>query len=333
MNKSRSITPDVEHAYSRSLGDYLLRGGEEPLHSAYELGRKSLAEGCGILDMIHLHYAALTEISALKGGQDQQSEAQQSEMLSRAGEFFAESMSSFEMAHRAVGEANTVLRKLNDTLEEQVRRIAHALHDDAGQLMVAAHMSLDDALKDLAPPVQERLHEVKTLLTRVDERIRDLSHELRPAMLDHLGLVSAVEFLAASVAQRTGLRITVRSSLRDRVPPQLAIVFYRIVQEALTNIRRHAHASSVQIRFYNQGSKICCAIKDNGIGFSPESLLQSTSPGLGLLGIQERLNTIEGKLIIQSSPGHGTKLEFNAPKPKEAYANSNSSRRRSPSRA
>lgn len=326
MNSTHPIATDLGRTYAHSLADFLLLGGEEPLQRAYELGRQSLAEGRGILDMVHLHHAALAEVIRLK-----RTPGPQPEMLVRAGEFFAESMSSFEMSQRAVGEANTVLRKLNDTLEEQVRRIAHALHDDAGQLMVAAHMSLDDALKDLAPPVRERLREVKTLLSRVDERIRDLSHELRPAMLDHLGLVSAVEFLAASVAQRAGIRITVRSSLRCRLSPQLSIAFYRIVQEALTNIRRHARASSVQIRFRNTGPNICCIIKDNGIGFDPENLYKSTSPGLGLLGIQERLNTIGGNLTIHSSPGHGTTLEFSAPKPKEAYANPNSSSRRSPS--
>jgi signal transduction histidine kinase len=326
MSKARTITPDLERIYARSLGDYLLHGGEEPLQRAYELGRLSLTEGYGVLGMVHLHHAALAEIS-----RNQHTPELAPETILQAGEFFAESMSSYEMSQRAVGEANNVLRKLNETLEEQVRRIAHALHDDAGQLMVAVHMRLDDAIKDLAPSTQERLREVKTLLTRVDERIRDLSHELRPAMLDHLGLVSAVEFLAASVAQRAGLRITVRTSLHDRLPPQISITFYRIIQEALTNVRRHARASSVQIRFRSRGPFVSCVVKDNGIGFDPGNLSKSTSPGLGLLGMQERLNALGGKLTIQSAPGQGTALEFAAPMPKEAHANSNSSRRRSPS--
>jgi signal transduction histidine kinase len=326
MSKTHTVAPDLERVYASSLGDYLSLGGEEPLQRGYEIGRKCLAEGYCVLDMIHLHHAAFAEISRTVLTPELTPQT-----IARAGEFFAESMSSFEMSHRAVGEANTVLRRLNETLEEQVRRIAHALHDDAGQLMVAAHMSLDDTVKDLAPPIQERLREVKIYLTRVDERIRDLSHELRPAMLDHLGLVAAVEFLAASVAQRAGLRITVRSSLRHRLPPQLSIAFYRVVQEALTNIRRHARASSVQIRFRNHGPSVSCVIKDNGIGFDPGNLATPTSPGLGLLGIQERLNALGGKLAIQSAPGQGTVLEFTAPMPKETHANSNSSRRRSPS--
>jgi signal transduction histidine kinase len=326
MIKTPAITPDAERDYARSLQDFLLQGGEEPLALAYELGRHSLSEGRGVLEMIHLHHTALAEIFR----QEPAFEINAA-VIARAGEFFAESMSSFEMSQRAVGEANTVLRRLNETLEEQVRRIAHALHDDAGQLMVAAHMSLDDALKNLDPPVRERLREVKTLLTRVDERIRDLSHELRPAMLDHLGLVSAVEFLAASVSQRASLRITVHSTLRTRLHPNVSIVFYRIVQEALTNVRRHARASTVQIRFRTHNSNVYCLFKDNGIGFDPDQVAHASSPGLGLLGIQERLNALDGKLKIQSAPGHGTTLEFSAPISKEAHANTNSPRRRSSS--
>lgn len=326
MRKIHTVAPDLERVYASSLGDFLRLGGEEPLQRAYEIGRKCLAEGHGVLDMIHLHHAAFAEVS-----ESVHAPELTPEIMACAGEFFAESMSAFEMSHRAVGEANKVLRRLNETLEEQVRRIAHALHDDAGQLMVATHMCLDDAVKDLAPPIQERLREVKIFLTRVDERIRDLSHELRPAMLDHLGLVPAVEFLAASVAQRAGLRITVRSSLRDRLPPQISIAFYHIVQEALTNIRRHAHASTVQIRFRNHGPNVTCIIKDNGVGFSTENLATPASPGLGLLGIQERLDAVGGKLVIQSAPGRGTALEFTALMPKETHANSNSSSRRSPS--
>ncbi len=130
-------------------------------------------------------------------------------------------MSPFEMTHRAIGDANTALRKLNETLEEEVQRIALALHDDAGQLMVAVHLSLDEATRDLPPEVQARMSGVKTLLGLVEERIRDLSHELRPAMLDHLGLVPAVEFLAANFGQRTGLHITVDSSLNGQAATRI----------------------------------------------------------------------------------------------------------------
>lgn len=317
---------DFEREYARALGKYLLNGGESPLEESYELGRQALNAGDGVLAMAHLYHNALAAILRKQREDDESAAA-----IERAGQFFAESMAPFEMTHRAIGDANTALRKLNETLEEEVQRIALALHDDAGQLMVAVHLSLDEAMRDLPHDVQARMSGVKALLGLVEERIRDLSHELRPAMLDHLGLVAAVEFLAANFGQRTGLRITVESSLSGRLPPKYAIVFYRMIQEALTNVRRHAHATRVRIQIGSRGNTIRCQVADDGIGFDPAGTANSGQPGLGLLGIRERLNALGGKLRIQSAEGRGTKLEITAPLQQVTHADSDTPRRR-PSR-
>jgi signal transduction histidine kinase len=313
--------------YATALARYLAAGGEAPLQDAYELGRQGLISGGGVLKMLNLHHLALAR-SFTKNEKEALSAA---DTVARAGEFCAESLSTFEMTLRAIGEANTALRNLNDTLEEEVQRIALALHDDAGQLMVAVHLALDDAVRDMPHDVQARMSGVKALLGLVEERIRDLSHELRPAMLDHLGLVPAVEFLAANVGQRTGLNITVSSTLDEKLPPKFSLGLYRIIQEALTNVRRHAHASRVRIQIGRRGSLIRCLISDNGIGFDPVMIEKKARPGLGLLGIRERLNALGGKLRIQSAEGRGTRLEITAPLPQVEHANSNSPRRR-PSR-
>jgi signal transduction histidine kinase len=308
MNDTQTIATDLDQSYSRALCTYLQTGGEAPLLDAYELGRKGLTEGLGVLDMVDLHHSALAGVIREKCA-DLLSEV----AVLRAGEFFSECMSSYEMAFRAIGDANAALRKLNKTLEEEVRRIALALHDDAGQLMVAAHLSLDEVSRDLPPATQARLKKVKELLIKVDDRIRHLSHELHPAMLEHLGLIPALEFLAENVAKRTGLRITIKSTLHHHLPPALATIFYRIVQESLTNVQRHACASTVAIRIRKEGDILRCAVIDNGIGFTPSQIMRSGPQGLGLLGIQERLNSVGGQLHIQSAKGHGTKLEFSAP--------------------
>ena len=314
---------DFERDYTRALAEYLLSGSEAPLEEAYELGRQSLTAGDGVLHMVQCYHRAL--IAVLR---DHPSQHDPEEAIAQACQFFAESMSPFEMTHRAIGDANTALRKLNETLEEEVQRIALALHDDAGQLMVAVHLSLDEATRDLSPEVQARMSGVKTLLGLVEERIRDLSHELRPAMLDHLGLVPAVEFLAANFGQRTGLRITVDSSLDGRLPPEFAIAFYRVIQEALTNVRRHARATRVRIQIGRRGQWIRCQVTDNGTGFDPASTINSGLPGLGLQGIRERMNALGGKLRIQSAEGHGTKLEITAPLQQVNHADSDTPRRR-----
>jgi signal transduction histidine kinase len=323
----QSLTSEFGREYAAALARYLLDGGEAPLQQAYELGRQGLIDGGGLLQMLNLHHAALSSLRSAH-----QLPASDSEAITRAGEFCVESMSTFEMTLRAIGEANAALRNLNDTLEEEVQRIALALHDDAAQLMVAVHLSLDDAVRDLPPEVQARVSGVRSLLGLVEERVRDLSHELRPAMLDHLGLVPAVEFLAANFAQRTGLRITVNSTLKGKLPPKFALAMYRIIQEGLTNVRRHAHASQVRIQIGKRVNLVRCLIADNGVGFDPIASEKTARPGLGLLGIRERLNTLGGKLRIQSAEGRGTKLEISAPLQQVEHANTNSPRRR-PSRS
>lgn len=317
---------ELEREYTAALGRYLADDSEAPLQEAYELGRQRLTSGDGILTMASLHHDALAAV--LRANQL----AQPAEAAQKAGEFFVESMSPFEMALRAIDEANTALRRLNETLEEEVQRIALALHDDAGQLMVAVHLSLDETMREMPPEIKARMSGVKALLGLVEERIRDLSHELRPAMLDHLGLVPAVEFLATNFGQRTGLQIKVASTLDDRLPPQLAIALYRIIQEALTNVRRHARATRVRVHLSRRGNTIRCSVSDNGIGFDPAATVQSALPGLGLLGIRERLNALGGKLRIQSAEGQGTRMEITVPLQQVEHADSNSPRRR-PSRS
>src|ERR1041385_8749068 len=116
--------------YGLALRRYSLRKGAATLHHAYELGRRGLAQGLGVLDMVTLYHQALTR--SLDG---RSSPELQIKTIRMAGEFFAESMSPFEMTHRAIADANSTLRHLNETLEEEVRRIAHALPDAAGQLL------------------------------------------------------------------------------------------------------------------------------------------------------------------------------------------------------
>lgn len=314
---------ELEREYTRALNEYLLSGDEAQLEEAYELGRQSLTAGDGVLLMVHCHHNALAAALRQNPAPDEPAE-----IITKACQFFAESMSPFEMTHRAIGDANTALRKLNETLEEEVQRIALALHDDAGQLMVAVHLSLDEATREMPPEAQAGMSGVKALLGLVEERIRDLSHELRPAMLDHLGLVPAVEFLAANFGQRTGLHITVESTLNGRLPPKTAIAFYRVIQEALTNVRRHARATRVRILIGRRGGWIRCQVTDNGIGFDPASTVNSGLPGLGLQGIRERMNALGGKLRIQSAEGQGTKLEITVPLQQVDHADSDTPRRR-----
>jgi len=291
--------------YRRALEDHLDGGGEAALACAYELGRSAIGEGVGVLEMAVLHHEAL---QALVPRPDP------AQVAAAAHAFFMESLSPFEMTHRGYREANTALRRLNERLEEEAQHIAHALHDEAAQLLASVHVALAGLSRDLPPSVQRRLEEIRGLLDQVEGELRRLSHELRPTMLDDLGLVPALEFLAEGVAKRAGLVVAVTGSTQGRLPSRVETTLYRIVQEALTNAARHAHATHVEVRLRREPQAIGCSVADDGVGFDAAAVLAPGGRhGLGLAGIRERLDPLGGTLQVTSAPGAGTRLSVSVP--------------------
>src|SRR5207249_12315214 len=140
------------------------------------------------------------------------------------------------------------LRQLTEALEEKVKRIAHALHDEAGQLLASVHIGLADLARDLPAPAARRLEDVRGLLDKIEEQLRHLSHELRPTILDDLGLGPALEFLAEAVSKRTGLSIAAEAPPGKRFPAPTEPAPYRTVQEALTNVTNHAQPPKANIK-------------------------------------------------------------------------------------
>ena len=291
-------------AYRCALADHLAGIGEAALARAYELGRRAVAEGLGVLEMVALHHEAL---QATVPRPDPVGAA-------AAQAFLVESLSPFEMMHRGYREANTALRRLNERLEEEAQRIAHALHDEAAQLLATVHVALAGLSADLSPPAQRRVEEIRRLLDRVESELRRLSHELRPTMLDDLGLVPALEFLAEGVAKRAGVAVAVTGSTQGRLPSRVETALYRIVQEALTNAARHADAAHVEVRIRREPQAIGCSVADDGVGFDAATVLAPAGRhGLGLVGIRERLDPIGGTLQVTSAPGAGTRLSVTVP--------------------
>jgi signal transduction histidine kinase len=295
--------------YLMALTTYLQAGGEQALGAAYELGRAAVTEGKGILDFAAMHQAALVKILSESCG-----ERDVTQVLCSAGEFLAEGLSAYEMTHRGFSEAIVSLRHLNETLEHEIQRIAHAVHDEAGQLLVAVHLTIAEAARDLPTPVRDRLQPVTGLLDEIEKQLRRLSHELRPTVLDDLGLAPAIRFLADAFSKRTGLAVPVSSRLQQRLPRNVETAVYRIVQEALTNAGKHSRARTVKIQLERVGRVLCCAIVDDGAGFDvSEVMAAQPRKGLGLLGMQERLNAVGGTLQIRSSLGKGTELLIRLP--------------------
>jgi signal transduction histidine kinase len=304
-----AVKKDFQARYATALRGYLRNAAEKELVCAYELGRSAFGQNVGILDLVSLHHAALRETSprALHNGSCEP-------LLKRSGQFLAEVLSAYELGRRAYGDTVSSLRHLNELLEQEVKRLAHTVHDEAGQLLVAAHLAIAEVMSGAKPDVQQRLREVTGLLHQAEDHLRQFSHELRPMMLDDLGLVPALRSLAESVSKRKRLAIAIDSSFEGRLPPAVEMGLYRVVQEALTNVTRHSQARHVKIAVQRKRGKVLCKIEDDGVGFDADAVLSGSGRrGLGLIGIQERLNVLKGTFRVDSQMGRGSKLSITVP--------------------
>src|SRR3989475_5018562 len=210
--------------------------------------------------------------------------------------------------------AQAALRRLNETLEEEAKRIAHALHDEAGETLPSRQLTPERNSPALAPPLGPRLKGGKGPLGQIEAQLRRLSHELRPTILDDLGLVPALEFLSEGVSKRTKLQVTVEGLTIGRLTTPVETALYRSVQEALNSATKHAQASRARIQVEENGHLIRCLVSDDGIGFDVQTALNKKGDkGLGLIGIRERLNAIGGAYRIISAPGQGTTLQVEIP--------------------
>jgi signal transduction histidine kinase len=202
------------------------------------------------------------------------------------------------------------MRRLNTLLERQSARIAGALHDEASQFLASAHMAIAEIVHDVPLPVQARLQQVRLHLDEVAAQLRRVSHELHPTILDDLGLIDAIKVAARAFTRRTGVHLAIESHLDEPCPAAIGAIVYRFAQEALTNIGEHAQATSASITIRRNGSRLVCAIRDDGVGFDVVATLARTgSQSLGLLLIRDRVEAAGGTLAIASAPQQGTRLQ------------------------
>lgn len=291
--------------YHEALAAYVEHGGEVHLARAYELGRDALANGRSIPDLVGVHGRALRAIVSAGG-----SRGNLGFLLDSAATFLAETLSPFEMTHRGYRDSLIAWRHINETLEQEIRRIAHALHDDSGQLLVSVHLQLAELARELSA-AGPKIQECQTLLDQAEQHLRHLSHELRPMVLDDLGWLAAIEFLAAAISGRWHIPVDVSSSVTQRLPAPVETALYRVVQEALTNAARHSKASRIRIEIDQELDTLRCVISDDGVGFEVESCVRRG--GLGLRGMRERLAALGGSLHIVSSFGRGAQIRFQVP--------------------
>jgi signal transduction histidine kinase len=299
---------ETASAYPQSLQNYLGGGGESALQQAYQIGRSALDAGIGLVAIADIHHACLSALLAHDLANDERDR-----ILTGAAQFFAECISPYEMTYGGFREANTALRHFNEVLEQEAKRIANALHDEAGQLLVAVYIALQNLRSDV-PAAEPHILHVTQLLDQIEVQLRRLSHELMPALLNDLGLVPALRYLSEGLAQRSQLQISIDAAPEQRLPRRVETTLYHVAKEALHNVIKHARATAVWIRFQRKDGSIGCHIRDNGLGFDPASMaVRRGEQGFGLIGMRERLSVVGGDLKIKSADGCGTELVISIP--------------------
>ena len=216
---------------------------------------------------------------------------------------------------RSKQELSDMVVAAEKTREQEKSRVARELHDELGQALTMMRMDVAWCKANLAgaaPSAPAKLERMENLLKTTVAATRRIASDLRPLMLDDLGLVPALEWLAQNMSQRAG--VPCEFSIDDpaiSLPPAQSTAVFRIVQEALTNIAKHAHATHASVTVRREGPTLAIAVEDNGVGFTTDDPRKPES--FGLLGLRERISLLHGAASIRSSPGAGTRIVVTIP--------------------
>ncbi len=214
-----------------------------------------------------------------------------------------------------------LLSKVISAQEDERKRIARELHDETSQTLSALAMGLETTHASAqTEAMRARLAEAKTLTGRALDELHRLIFDLRPSILDDLGLIPAIRWFAERHLQPLGIAVRCEcAEIDQRFTPEFEIAVFRVVQEAITNIARHAEAETVLIECEPSGGDLVIDIEDDGRGFDPAAVTTSadTQRGLGLLGMRERVELVGGTVSVDSAPGRGTHVSVRVPMPAE----------------
>lgn len=217
---------------------------------------------------------------------------------------------------RAEEERTELLRQLVTSQEDERRRIARELHDQMGQHVTAILLwikALSDEAEAVSPERARLLHQLRSMIDEIAREAHRIALELRPTALDDLGLHSALLNMVDEWTDRYRIDVDLQVSglEHSRLGPQVETTIYRIVQEAFNNVVKHAHAGRVGLVVENARDHLLVIIEDDGVGFDTET---THSPGMGILGMKERVALVGGTLNVESSPGSGTTLLIRVPR-------------------
>jgi two-component system, NarL family, sensor histidine kinase NreB len=203
-------------------------------------------------------------------------------------------------------ELRQMMTKLIDVQEEERKRLSRNLHDGIGQNLYSHLITINLLKSQMDHPIIEKLQDEATELI---EEIRKISWELRPSVLDDLGLIPAIRSYLTRYSEHYGIDVGFDSSLTSRIPANKEIAIYRIIQESLTNTRKYADAEKATVTIREMDHSVRIMIEDTGNGFD----IESSPRGVGLFSMEERARAVDGELHIHSKNGEGTKVIFDVP--------------------
>jgi signal transduction histidine kinase len=224
----------------------------------------------------------------------------------------------WDQLQRSLRENSQLYRQLIHAAEDERRRLARDIHDECGQNLAALQLgmaTLGHTLAPQTPELQNQICKLIDLTTQLGDHIRDVSAKLRPVMLESVGLAPTLRMHVQQLAGQPGnpnLRFQLEGSVA-RLPWELEITLFRVCQEALNNVIKHAGAKRAYISLTFDAKQVRLAIEDNGTGFDLDKL-QKAPHGMGLLGIRERIASLGGKLNIASRPGKDTLVKVEIPR-------------------
>ncbi len=222
--------------------------------------------------------------------------------------------SSLELLQKVDSERRDLMARLVNAQEEERERIAMDIHDESIQVMTAVSMRLEVLQRHLTDPAQaDACRQLQDSVRRCIASLRELIFEVHPHALEQYGLVSSLSQLLAKAAREVGLEYELNEKLTGEPPAEVRLVVYRIVQEALTNVLRHARARKVSVTLAEENDGIRGTIVDDGVGFFPEEAAQPSAGHLGLAAMRARAETVGGWWRLDSKPGSGATVEFWVP--------------------
>ena len=228
-----------------------------------------------------------------------------------------------EALHQREEELQALGGQLISAQEDERRRISRELHDDMNQRLAVLALNIQTAQRGLAVenPVNQTLQSLYEQVSSLSDDVRHLAYQLHPSILDDLGLEVALQSFVKDFSKWEGIPITFTTqSVPRNLNQQVASCLYRVTQESLRNMTRHAEASHVEVSLHGGKRSITLCIKDDGKGFDVK-MVRSGGHGLGLIGMQERVRVVQGTISFNSIPGQGTEISVTVPLPKKESRN------------